>query len=267
MTVSGEQRAGIRLEIDEHEVAIITIDRPERRNALDMASMKVLSEIIDALDDAERHIKAVIVTGAGTEAFCSGGDLNDLSQRLSAADADEMSRLMGDALLELEGLACPVIAAINGYALGGGSELALACDLRIIDERAQLGFVHLRRGLIPGWGGGQRLLRAVGCARAFELLLRAEPLNAAQIVALGLAMQIVPAGQALDAALALAHQIAQFDLAAVRSVKGILKMSELLNYDEALEFERSAFVHLWSSPTHAEVMRQFRERQESKSSS
>jgi enoyl-CoA hydratase/carnithine racemase len=265
MTPLSRRQAGIRLEIDHEHVAIITIDRPERRNALDIASMQALSQIIDDLDDEDRLVKAVIVTGAGTEAFCSGGDLNDLSQRLSAADAEGMSKLMGDALFQLEGLACPVIAAINGYALGGGSELALACDLRIIDARAQLGFVHLRRGLIPGWGGGQRLLRAVGYARAFELLLRAEPLDADAIIALGLAMQAVPPGQALDAALALAHQIAQHDHAAVRSVKGILKVQERTDYAGALEVERAAFVDLWSGPAHAEVMRQFRERQGSKS--
>ncbi|NDJ61738.1 MAG: enoyl-CoA hydratase/isomerase family protein [Chloroflexi bacterium] len=141
------------LTMDKDGIATITFNRPERRNALDTEAMVAFAEAVVALTTVER-LRAVIVTGAGTTAFCSGADLHDMSQRPTEGDAAEMVTRMGMALLALERLPVPVIAAINGYALGGGSEIALACDLRIVDEAAQFGLVHLRRGLIPGWGGG-----------------------------------------------------------------------------------------------------------------
>jgi enoyl-CoA hydratase len=204
----------LRCELDADGIALLTINRPERRNAIDTPTMHALAALLPRLADDAR-LRALIITGAGTEAFCSGGDLNDFSERLTAEQGAAMVTLMGDALLLLERLPVPVIAAINGYALGGGSELALACDLRVIDERAQLGFVHLRRGLIPGWGGGQRLLRAVGYARALELLLLAEPLDAESLVELGLVVDVTPPGEALTGAFALARSAARHDRAAV----------------------------------------------------
>lgn len=238
----------------------MTIARPQRRNALDTATMTQMAATIDALAQ-DSAVRALIVTGEGQDAFCSGGDLDDLSHRLSVEDAAQMTALMGNALLALERLPFPVIAAINGYALGGGSELALACDVRVIDQTARLGFIHLRRGLIPGWGGGQRLLRTVGYARAFELLMRAQPLDADEIAKLGLAMTIMPPGEALDGALALAQRIASLDQAAVTAAKAMLQAGLNQPYEAALARERALFPALWTGETHQAAMRAFVERE------
>jgi len=238
----------------------MTIARPKRRNALDTATMTQMAATIDALAQDDT-VRVLIVTGEGQDAFCSGGDLEDLSQRLSADDAAQMIALMGDALLALERLPFPVIAAINGYALGGGSELALACDVRVVDQTARLGFIHLRRGLIPGWGGGQRLLRLVGYARAFELLMRAQPLDTDEIVKLGLAMTTTPPGEALEGALTLARRIAALDRAAVAAAKALLQAGLNLPYEAALARERALFPALWTGETHVAAMRAFAERE------
>jgi len=137
--------------------AIVTFNRPAVHNALDRAAMRafahVVAELAAELRDPASPMRVVILTGAGTKAFCSGGDLADLATQRAADEAAAMIRLMGDALLALERLPVPVIAAINGHALGGGSEIALACDLRVLDETARLGRLQTRRGLITGWGG------------------------------------------------------------------------------------------------------------------
>lgn len=250
----------LRCEVNTDGVGILTIARPQRRNALDSATMRLLADTIQALTTDSR-VRVLIVTGAGEDAFCSGGDLEDLSGRLSADDATQMIELMGETLLRLERLPYPVIAAINGYALGGGSELALACDIRVVDQRARLGFIHLRRGLIPGWGGGQRLLRLVGYARALELLMRAQPLHADEIVSLGLAMTVTPPGETLAGALTLARQIVTLDQAAVVAAKQMLQAGLNLPYEAALARERSLFPSLWTGETHLAAMRAFTERE------
>ena len=150
-------------------VTILTFNRPETRNALDLETMQAFRDAVDDLAH-ESKLRAVILTGAGSDAFCSGGDLIELSGYPSEADARNMIGLMGDALLKLERLPVPVIAAINGYALGGGSEVAMACDLRIADGTARMAFVQIRMALTPGWGAGQRLLRLVGYARAMRVI-------------------------------------------------------------------------------------------------
>jgi enoyl-CoA hydratase/carnithine racemase len=249
----------LRCALDADGIALLTINRPERRNAIDTPTMHALAGLLPRLAEDVR-LRALIVTGAGTEAFCSGGDLNDFSERLTAEQGAAMVKLMGDTLLTLERLPVPVIAAINGFALGGGSELALACDVRVIDERAQLGFVHLRRGLIPGWGGGQRLLRAVGYARALELLLRAEPLDAETLVELGLVADVLPPGEALTGALELARTAARHDRAAVAAAKAMLQAGLRQPYDEALMTERGLFPPLWVGAAHMASMRAFMEK-------
>ena len=246
-------------QVNDADIALLTIRRPERRNALDLATMAAFSEAIARLLE-DTAVRALVITGAGTSAFCSGGDLRDLSARLTAEEGAAMTAQMGDALVALEALPFPVIAAINGYALGGGSELALACDLRIIDQAAELGFVHLRRGLIPGWGGGQRLLRLVGYSKALELLVRAQPLSADDLRALGLVSEVAPPGEALPAALALAQTIAQHDPAAVRAAKALLQAGLRQPYAEALVAERGLFPALWVGEAHLAAMRAFLEK-------
>ena len=155
----------------------------------------------------------------------------------------------------------PIIAAINGYALGGGSEIAVACDLRVIDENARIGFVQAKRGLTPGWGGGQRLLRLVGYARAMEILLGAKVLKPEEIRALGLANRLMPPGEALAGALDLAHQFTQLDPDVIRSIKTLLRAGLCQPYEDALLTERALFPPLWVGETHMKSVDEFLNRQ------
>ncbi len=245
----------------EDGVVILTINRPEAHNALDLDTMSQFASAVARLSES-MTLRAIIVTGAGDKAFCSGGDLTDFNRRRSKADGERMISLMGDALLTLERLPVPIIAAINGYAVGGGAELALACDVRIADEKTQFGMVHIRRGLIPGWGGGQRLLRLVGYGRAMEILLSGQILKPAELMSLGLVNQIVPAGTALDVALDLAKHIAHTDADAARAVKTLLQAGARQPYDAALQTERSLFPALWVGDTHVHSLDQFVRKQE-----
>jgi enoyl-CoA hydratase len=236
-------------------IGIITFNRPERRNALDVEAMTAFAAAIHEM--ANQPLAALILTGAGDKAFCAGGDLADLSQRRTAADAAAMTALMGDALIELESLPFPVIAAINGFALGGGSEIALACDLRLLDETAHLGFLQARRGLTPGWGAGQRLLRLVGYSRALDLLLNATVLSANDALALGLANRIAPAGGAFAAAMGLAARIAGLDRSVILAVKTLLRAGLTQPYPDALLAERALFPDLWAGETHQQSLDEF----------
>ncbi|MDZ4763326.1 MAG: enoyl-CoA hydratase/isomerase family protein [Chloroflexota bacterium] len=244
-------------------IAVLTFNRPAQRNALDTAAMIAFAErIAQIAADAAQHdlFRALIITGAGTNAFCSGADLVEMSGKPSAADGLAMSARMGDALMILEALPFPTIAAINGYALGGGAEVALACDLRIIDAAARIGFVQARRGLTPGWGGGQRLLRLVGYPRALEILLEARILDADTAHTAGLVERIAPAGGALDAARAFAAEIAQRDPAVVRSIKTLLRAGWMQPYPQALMSERALFPPLWAGDARKAATQSFLEK-------
>jgi enoyl-CoA hydratase/carnithine racemase len=247
----------ILFNIDADGIGVLTFNRPEARNALDIEAMTAFAAAIRAIDD---DVRVLILTGAGTQAFCSGADLIEMSGKPTEADADEMITLMGDALLALERLPIPVVAAINGYALGGGAEVTLACDLRIIDSAGKLGFVQAKRGVIPGWGGGQRLLRLVGYTRALDLLLRAPILSPEELLALKLVSSIAPVGGALDAARAWAAQVARLDSAVVRSMKALLQAGLTQPYTDALATERALFPPLWVGEARINSTREFLER-------
>ena len=237
-------------------VIVLTFNRPHAHNALDVATMRDFAAHIDQLA-AEPSLRVLILTGAGEAAFCSGADLVDMSTLPNADQAREMITMMGDALLNMERLPVPVIAAINGYALGGGSEIALACDLRVIDENARIGFVQIRRGVVPGWGGGQRLMRLVGCARALEWLMRGQMLKASELQSANMVSRVTPAGKALDGALELAQEIAAQDADAVRSIKRLLQAGLNQPYEAALMTERNFFPPLWEGETQRRTMQEF----------
>lgn len=240
-------------------ITILTINRPAQRNALDLATMHMLAETITDLA-ADSELRAVIITGTGSESFCSGGDLYELHQYSTEADGRMMITLMGDTLLALERLPVPVIAAINGYALGGGSELALACDIRIADDQARMGFVQSKLALIPGWGSGQRLLRLVGYARAMDLLLSARILHVSELLAAGLVNRVVEAGSALDHALAYAQHFTHHPLPVIHSTKALLQAGLNQPYETALQTERDLFPPLWAAESHIQAVDAFLKR-------
>ena len=240
-------------------IVTITFNRPQSLNALNLASMRRFAQVVTELQDDE-SARVVILTGAEDRAFCSGGDLVELSQHPTEQDALDFITVMGDALRTLEYLPVPVIAAINGYALGGGSEIAVACDMRIIDEKARLGFVQLRMALTPGWGAGQRLLRLVGYTRALNILLHGHVMRAPEAQNLGLANKVVEQGKALEHARHLARLIADHPPAVVRGIKRLLRAGLEQSYDEALQTEREIFPPLWAAEPHLEAVAAFLDR-------
>jgi enoyl-CoA hydratase len=255
---------GVLFEVTPEHIAVVTFNRPQSRNALDLTAMRRFLSIVDELAsrcDPETadggSVRAVILTGAGRDAFCSGGDLLDLRGRPTEDDAREFTGIMSDALARLEQLPVPVIAAVNGYALGGGSEIASACDLRIVDEAAQMGFIHIRMALIPGWGAGQRLLRMAGYSRALAILLEGRPMGADELLSYGLAHQIAPRGQAFDAALTFAQKIAQHPPATVSAMKRMLWAGLTQTYENALSTEHELFPPLWAAEPHNRAVEAF----------
>jgi len=217
---------GLRVETAEG-IRVLTVDRPEKLNAL---NSEVLAALDRALEDCEkdRELRSVIVTGAGEKAFIAGADIEELA-KLTPIEGREHAR-RGQALLDrLASLPVPTIAAINGYAYGGGLELAMACALRVASENAKMGLPETSLGILPGYGGTQRLSRLVGRARAFELILTSEKgLTAAEAERIGLVNRVVPSGQALAGAKDLARRIAANGPAACRyameAIRGGLDM-------------------------------------------
>lgn len=246
----------LRIEQDPDGITTLTFNRPKALNALNLETMKHFAEVVAKLSSDE-YLRAVILTGAGDEAFCSGGDLFELSQHSSADDARAFITVMGDALLALERLPVPVIAAINGYALGGGSEIAVACDVRIVDQNARMGFVQIKMALTPGWGAGQRLLRLVGYPKAMELLLEGRTIHAPELEALGLVNKIVERGRALENALEFARRIAQKPPDVARGIKMLLRAGLEQPYTTALQIERDLFPPLWAADAHIEAVNAF----------
>ncbi len=187
-------------------VATVTINRPGKLNALDALTIRELDACFGALA-VDAAARVVVVTGAGPKAFVAGADISELAT-LAAAPAQELSR-RGQALMDrIEHLGKPVIAAVNGFALGGGCELALACSFRWAADTAKLGLPETGLGLIPGYGGTQRLARLVGRGRALEMILRGNMVTAAEALDIGLVDRVVPAAELGEAVAAVAREIA-----------------------------------------------------------
>ncbi len=178
----------------EGRVATVTVDRPDKLNALNDATVR---ELADAFADlgADADVGGVILTGSGDKAFVAGADIGELA-RMGPLDGVETSRRGQRTLRAIETLGKPVIAAVNGFALGGGLEIALACHLRVASQNARFGLPEVKLGIIPGYGGTIRLARLVGRGRALELILTGEMIDAEEAHRIGLANRVVPAGQA-----------------------------------------------------------------------
>ena len=185
--------------------AVLTINRPRVLNALDTATLDELRHaIVDLTHDAA--VRAVVVTGAGEKAFVAGADINEIARLSPAATRDHARR--GQHVFDLiQNMGKPVIAAINGFALGGGCELAMACTLRIAADTARLGQPEINLGLIPGFAGTQRLARLIGRGAALDLLLTGRQITAEEALRLGLVNRVVPAARLMDDARALAHEL------------------------------------------------------------
>ena len=248
----------IHLEVDSQGIATLTVHRPEVRNALDRASMRALRDVVTRLEEIP-DLRAVIVSGAdGT--FISGGDLNDLHDDGTETAGLDQHDLMVGTLDRLAALPVPVIAAIEGAARGGGCEVALACDLRILAEDATLAFAQVNMAVTPGWGGAGRLFRLVGYSRAMDLLLTGRVIGGEEAVVLGLANYLCPSGRALHMAHMLAEGLADGPTLAVQGIKSVLRGYLAKPGEAARAHERSTFGRLWASSDHAEASAAFMEK-------
>jgi enoyl-CoA hydratase len=220
-------------------VATITVNRPDRLNALNAATVDDLRHALLELrhDDG---VRAVVITGAGEKAFIAGADIAELSQQTPLGAKVTAQR--GQHVFDLvETLGKPVIAAINGFALGGGCELAMACTLRIAADTARFGQPEINLGLIPGYGGTQRLPRLVGRGRALELLLRGHQIDAAEAFRIGLVDRVVPRAELMPAALALAQELASKAPVASRAILEAVHKGLQMPLAEAQSYEATLF--------------------------
>ncbi len=239
-------------------VLLITVNRPKALNAL---SARVLDDLSNALDEvaADRQVRALVVTGAGDRAFVAGADISELSS-LSPESARALA-LRGHAVFtKLETLGKPSIAAINGFALGGGCELAMACTLRLASEAAILGQPEIDLGLLPGFGGTQRLPRLVGRGRALDLLLTGRRIDSAEAERIGLVNRVVPGRVLLDEARTLAKTLAAKPATAIRYILEAVHGGADLSFDAGCRIEASLFGLVASTPDMAEGTRAFLEK-------
>jgi enoyl-CoA hydratase len=220
-------------------IATITLNRPEALNAF---SREVVEEILQALQDVrnDENVRVVVLTGAGEKAFSAGADIKSMIG-MTVLKARELS-LMGEKLcLALENLEKPVIAALNGYALGGGLEVAMSCDLRIASENARMGQTEINIGLIPGWGGTQRLTRLIGRAKAKELVFTGRMIDAKTAEQLGIINMAVPQDKFKDTVRQFASELASKAPVAVRVAKALINKGADISLDSALALEREGF--------------------------
>jgi enoyl-CoA hydratase len=252
----------VTIESIEGVFALLKVDRPQVRNALNFHAMGDFADCIESAHQME-DLRALILTGEG-ESFIAGGDLKELHRHVSQSDAENLMKLMGSALNRLEALPCPTIAAINGPARGGGAEIALACDLRVMSADADLGLVQITLGLTPGWGAAGRLLRLVGYSKAVELLMTGQVLGAQEALTCGLINRLAPTGKALDGALELARTISQMPAEAVQAVKRILRAGVMLPAGAAGAVEHAEFPPLWAAEEHQLAVERFLKRADRK---
>ena len=219
-------------------VAILTINRPEALNALNSQVLSDLDEAI-AKVEADDSVHAVIITGAG-RSFVAGADIGEM-KGFSARDGKKFGVHGGGVFLKLENLSKPVIAAVNGFALGGGCELSMACDIRIASEKAKFGQPEVGLGITPGFGGTQRLPRIVGISKAMELILTAKVIGAAEAKEIGLVSAVYPPEELMDKALELANAICANAPIAVAESKRCIRMGMQTDIATGSAFEAEAF--------------------------
>ena len=243
-------------------LAIIAINRPKVLNALNRKTMEELDDAVQAVI-ADEEVRVAILTGAGEKSFVAGADINELAEQTPVKGRD--FGLFGQSVLNrIENARKPFIAAINGFALGGGCELAMACHIRIASEKARLGQPEVKLGLIPGYGGTQRLARLVGEGRAMQLTLTGEPISAGEALRIGLVNEVVPPGDVLAEAEALAKKIAANAPLAVRFAMEAVHHGLQGTLDEGLYLEATLFSLCATTEDMKEGTRAFLEKRPAK---
>lgn len=242
----------------EGAVALLTVNRPKALNALNPQTLAELSTAFSELSSRD-DILAIVLTGAGDKAFVAGGDIS-VMQSLGALEAAEIARQAQQLFAQIEGCPKTVIAAINGYALGGGCELAMACDIRIAAENARLGQPEINLGILPGWGGTQRLPRLVGRGKAKQLMLTGDMVSASEALQIGLVEQVEAEERLLDAARELAQKIAAKPQVAVRLIRRAVDNGLDMPLDRAIDYEADLFGLCFATQDQKEGMAAFLEK-------
>jgi enoyl-CoA hydratase len=239
-------------------IAVLTFNRPKVLNALDAETMLEFSRVIhDVRQNAD--LKALILTGTGEKSFIAGADISGFPAMTGVGGKD--FALLGQAVLtRMENLSIPVVAAVNGFALGGGLEVALACHLRIFAENAKVGLPEVTLGIIPGYGGTQRLPRVVGKGVALQMILTGKPIDAAEAYRIGLANQVVPPGEALEAAKKLVGKILNNGPVALKMALEAVNHGLNMTLDEGLRLEAALFGAVCSTEDKNEGAKAFMEK-------
>jgi enoyl-CoA hydratase/carnithine racemase len=241
----------------EGKIAVYTINNPSRMNALDVSALSELQEHLVAFNN-DPDLWAGILTGSGEKAFCSGFDINAFTERShSRQQPDEQI----DPIRGLE-ITKPLIAAINGAVLGGGLELALICDLRVASDKAVFGFPEVKLGLIPAWGGTQRLSHQISSCQAAELLFTGSNIDASTALRIGLINRVIPQDQVMACAMALAETICRAAPLAVRAAKEAMLKSWQVSPEEGLQIEDALICYLKTTADFREGTEAFREKRE-----
>ena len=235
-------------------VAVITINRPEALNALNSTVLDELNAVIDGID--VNVVRAVVLTGAGEKSFVAGADIGEMST-LTKAEGEAFGKKGNDVFRKLETLPVPVIAAVNGFALGGGCEISMSCDIRICSDNAMFGQPEVGLGITPGFGGTQRLARTVGVGMAKQLIYTARNIKADEALRIGLVNAVYPQAELMDAAMKLASQIAANAPIAVRNCKKAINEGLQVNIDDALVIEEKLFGDCFESYDQKEGMANF----------
>ncbi len=246
-------------------IAIVTLQRPDVLNALNSQMSRELLDVADAIDDDD-EVRVAILTGAGERAFSAGMDLKELVDSAEGVDDVNVLNEIRHRLWNLNPcerwakMIQPTIAAVHGYALGAGLELALACDIRVAAEDAQFGYPEIRLGIIPALGGTQRLPRLIGRAQATEMILTGEPISAAEAYRVELVSQIVKTEALLPAAIQLASKLATYGPIALRFAREAIDKGLDMTFDQGMHLETDLYAVLQTTEDRAEGIRSFKEK-------
>lgn len=243
-------------------ICTVTVNRPDKLNALNATAKAELKDLFESLT-SDPGVDVVILTGAGEKAFVAGTDIGELTS-LNTASGTQFAAGGQGVLSRIEGLGKPVIAAVNGYALGGGCELALACHIRIASENARFGQPEVNLGAIPGYGGTQRLPRLIGEGKAMEMILTGDYVDAQEALRIGLVNTVVPAAELMATSRALALKIASKSQVAVRLSLQAVHASQETHLDDGLDMETGLFGAACGSEDFVEGTRAFLEKRKPK---
>ena len=246
----------------ENEIAVVTINRPKSLNALNSETLAELDACFSEISE-RKDIKVVILTGSGAKAFVAGADISEMVNA-TPAEGRKMGMLAKEAFLKLETMPQVTIAAVNGFALGGGCEISMACDIRIASDNAKFGQPETGLGILPGFGGTQRLARLVGKGRAKELIFTCDMIDANEAYRIGLVNAVYPQEELLAAAKKLANKIASNAPIAVRACKKAINEGLQVDMDQAIVVEEKAFGSCFETEDQKAGMGNFLEKDKAK---